>query len=84
MIFLVMDRNTQACACTAHAHATYTYTYRPAHTPALAAQEENGQPIWKHSTEDLCLVSAKFKGNDDGWGVCHWTTLATRKQVSNA
>jgi hypothetical protein len=43
---------------------------------------ENGQPIWKHSTEDLCLTYVKFKAGEEGWAVCKWSTLATKKHIT--
>ena len=43
---------------------------------------ENDKPIWKHSTEDLCLVFDKPPGGEEGWVVAKWSTLKTKKQVT--
>lgn len=39
---------------------------------------QNGLPVYKHTTADLCLTSAKVE-DEDGWVIAQWTTLGTKE-----
>lgn len=44
----------------------------------LKHQQHNEQPMWRHTSEDLALVSTS---NKEGWMVCNSLTLAVKEQV---